>query len=146
MKKLSAIIVAILCLSLYPAFAADSLPTAYLAVIRMGGNAVPPPNTPVEPMIKTICEIIPETIEGRNKIGEIWNKFAPKFDYKDWSYSHFDVPFYKAIIYYNGHILTFLSDSPELEERVADPELNKKKAAFNDLIQECKGWKPHAIP
>lgn len=146
MRKISAIIAAILCLSSYPAFAADSLPspTAYLAIVRFGGHPIP--NAPVEPNPKTICEIIPETIEGRNKIGEIWNKFMPVFKHQNWEYVHPDSAFYKITIYYNGHTRTFL-----LSDGISPTEAERKiigtaVEAFNGIMNECKGWKPPAIP
>lgn len=149
MKKISAVIAAILCLSSYPAFSADSLPApaAYLAIVELGGrNAVPPPGTPVKPYLEVVCEIAPITVEARNKIGEIWNKFAPKFDYKNWEYAVPDASHDKITIYYNGHTLTFILVQGLKERIAADAELNKKAAAFNDIMKECKGWKPHAIP
>ncbi len=137
MKKLS-IITTIICLLAFPSLAAN-VPTAYLAVVRIGGY--PTPNTPAEDMFKTVCEIVPDSAGARARIGEIWNKFAPRFDYKDWEYGVPDAAFYKILIYYEGHFLKLNSVTPELKVDIKDAEFNKKKDAFNELIRECKAWK-----
>lgn len=108
-----------------------------------------------------ISGAVPCGIHDKKKTEEIWNEFAPKFDYKNWQYVVPDAPFYTIFIIYDNKSLTLISSAPVFENTPnvtvksyglssssdkedtssKEVEFRDKQAAFDSIMKACKDWK-----
>ena len=128
-------------------------PLPYLYTTKLGGMPLPKPDS--RGYIKypeKICEI--SAIQTRetdrqktiDRIKEIWDKYAPKFKYKNWQYVAPDAVSYNIEIYYGGNkIYLVVNDDFQNGKQIArvgekQEDLDSKLATVSEIIAECKDW------